>query len=99
MKDKSLKELVVRLNQIETEKNELDLEYNMIVHELWNRIPSLKEDVNVQLKQSPCEVIDKMLNETYKDELDEYTRIYPLRECCKERLKVVRKRVRKYESK
>lgn len=51
MKDKTLLELANRLNEIEVERNKLDLEYNMIVHELWNRIPSLKDDVNIQPKK------------------------------------------------
>lgn len=97
MKNKSLAELIKRLNNITVEKNKLDIEYNMIVHELWNRIPSLKSDINIQPKETLEVVIDKLMNETYQDDLGEYTRIYPLRNCCKERLNIVRKRVRKYE--
>lgn len=51
MKEKTLLELANRLNEIEVERNKLDLEYNMIVNELWNRIPSLKDDVNLQKKK------------------------------------------------
>lgn len=52
---KDLKEVPIinlahRLNQIEVEKQKLDLEYNQIVQELWERIPSLKNDVNIQPK-------------------------------------------------
>ena len=43
-------DLVNRLNQIEVEKQKLDLEYNQIVQELWERIPSLKKDENMQQK-------------------------------------------------
>lgn len=58
MKSKSIKELGIRLNQIMIERNELDVrlneldtEYNAIVRELWDRIPSLTDDPNLQLKK------------------------------------------------
>ena len=51
MKDKSTKELADRLNQIMVEKNKLDIEYNEIVKELWDRIPSLTNDPNLQPKE------------------------------------------------
>ena len=35
MKDKTILELAIRLNQIEKELNELQIEYNIIVQELW----------------------------------------------------------------
>ena len=95
LRKKSVMELAKRLNNIEVEKYNLDLEYNQIIHELWRRIPDLKSDVNVQPKDTLNEVIDKLLNETYQDEIDEHTRAYPLNNCCKERLNVVKKRVRK----
>lgn len=98
MHDKTNFELVTRLNEIEKEKNRLDLEYNRIVHELWNRVPSLKDDVNLQPKETIEVVIDKLMNETYQDDLGEYTRIFPLNNCCKERLNIVKKKVRKYEN-
>ena len=51
-------ELANRLNEITKEKNrlgillnDLDKEYDSIVYELWNRIPSLKEDANIQPKR------------------------------------------------
>ena len=47
-KDKTNFDLVDRLNHINVEKQQLDIEYNAIVHELWNRIPSLKDDENIQ---------------------------------------------------
>ena len=51
MKNKTTKELADRLNAIMIEKNKLDLEYNIIVKELWERIPSLKDDANLELKK------------------------------------------------
>lgn len=51
MKNKTTLELAQRLNAIERQRNELDIEFNMIIQELWNRIPSLKEDVNLQKKK------------------------------------------------
>lgn len=62
MKNKSIKELVFRLNEIlkeqqqlgikqitlEQEQDKLNKEYNEIVYELWDRIPSLKEDADMQ---------------------------------------------------
>ena len=51
MKDKTLFELANRLNEIEQERYKLDLEYNKIVYELWERIPTLKTDENIQPKK------------------------------------------------
>jgi hypothetical protein len=51
MKDKTTKDLAFRLSEIEREKFKLDMEYNKIVQELWDRIPSLKDDVNLQKKK------------------------------------------------
>lgn len=58
MKNRSIMQLATRLNEIEIEKNNLDMkmmelnnEYNAIVYELWGRIPSLKEDVDMQPKK------------------------------------------------
>lgn len=50
MKDKTIYELATRLNQIMIEQQRLEIEYNQIVYELWERIPSLKEDVDIQPK-------------------------------------------------
>lgn len=61
----SLLKLANRLNEIEIQRQQLylkniendnqlkmlDDEYNEIVYELWNRIPSLKDDVNIQPKK------------------------------------------------
>lgn len=51
MKDKTILELAIRLNQIEKELNELQIEYNIIVQELWDRIPTTKNDDNIQMKK------------------------------------------------
>lgn len=58
MSDRSILQLAKRLNEIEIEKNSLEIklmelnkEYNEIVYELWGRIPSLKEDVDMQPKE------------------------------------------------
>lgn len=48
LKEKTTFELATRLNEIMKEQNALDLEFNSIVYELWDRVPSLKEDVNIQ---------------------------------------------------
>ena len=48
MRDKTIRELADRLNQIRVEKNNLDIEYNEIIYELWKRIPDLQNDVNLQ---------------------------------------------------
>ena len=48
MKNKTTLELVNRLNKINKEINDLEIEYNKIVNELWERIPKLKDDVNMQ---------------------------------------------------
>lgn len=50
IKQTPLINLAHRLNEIEKEKQKLDLEYNLIVNELWERIPSLKYDENLQPK-------------------------------------------------
>ena len=58
MKDKTVLELAKRLNEIEKERNSIDIrllelneEYNKIVYELWDRVPSLKEDIDMQPKK------------------------------------------------
>lgn len=43
-------DLVHRLNEINVERQNLDIEYNKIIYELWDRIPSLKTDCNIQPK-------------------------------------------------
>lgn len=51
MKDKTVLELATRLNEIEKQLNELEIEYNQIVRELWDRIPSVKDNANIQPKK------------------------------------------------
>lgn len=58
MKDKSVFELATRLNELTKELNNLELreitlinEYDEIVYELWRRIPTLKDDVDIQPKR------------------------------------------------
>lgn len=43
-------DLVHRLNKIDVERQNLDIEYNQIIYELCDRIPTLKEDENIQPK-------------------------------------------------
>jgi hypothetical protein len=52
------KELIDRFNQIMIERKkieiklkELDREHDEIVFELWERLPNLKDDVNIQPKK------------------------------------------------
>lgn len=49
MQDKTIYELVMRLNEIMVERNKLDIEHNMIIKELQRRMPHLKDDKNLQL--------------------------------------------------
>lgn len=58
MEHKTVFELVNRLNEITKELNGLGLqeimlvkEYDEIVYELWRRIPTLKENVDIQPKR------------------------------------------------
>jgi hypothetical protein len=48
MDNRSTFELASRLNEINIEKNKLDIEYNKIIEELWERIPDLKDNENIQ---------------------------------------------------
>lgn len=43
--------LVNRLNEIRAEQNKLDMEHNEIVRTLWDMIPSLKNDPNIEIKK------------------------------------------------
>lgn len=45
----SLLKLAIRLREIKKEKQSLDLEENAIIYKLWELVPSLKEDVNLEL--------------------------------------------------
>ena len=58
MSGKTILELVYRLNEIMVEMDKLEIrsmkledEYNQIVYELWGKIPSLKNDENIQPKR------------------------------------------------
>lgn len=95
MREKTTLYLATRMSQIEIEIYNLEYEYNQIIQELHRRNPNLINDVNLQPKETVDILIDKLLDGTYQDDLDEYTRIYPVRECCRERLNIVRKKVRK----
>ena len=57
MKEKTVFQLAMRLNEIIKIENstgtstpELDEEFNAIVYELWDRIPSLQDSVDIQPK-------------------------------------------------
>lgn len=47
-KDSVLK-LAQRLNEIRKQKQDLEIEENEIIYRLWELIPSLKDDVNLEL--------------------------------------------------
>lgn len=49
-KNVPLIDLANRLNEIRRERDKLDLEELKIMHQLWEAIPSLKDDPNVQPK-------------------------------------------------
>lgn len=97
MRSKTTLNLANRLNQIEKQINDLSIEYNQIIHELHRRNPNLINDVNLQPKETLEILIDNLISGNYQDDLGEYTRIYPVNQCCKERLNIVKKKVRKYE--
>ena len=50
LENKSVLELTMRLNQIDREIQDLNLEYNLISFELQNRIPSLKGDKDLKMR-------------------------------------------------
>ena len=50
LKHTSTIDLVHRLNKINVERQNLDIEYDQIIYELWDRIPTLKENENMQPK-------------------------------------------------
>ena len=58
LKEKTTLYLATRLNEIMKEQNQyeiellmLDKEFNAIVYELWERVPSLRNDVDMQPKK------------------------------------------------
>ena len=46
----SVYKMVVRMNQIEYEIRQLEMEYNVILGELHHRLPNLKDDKNLKPK-------------------------------------------------
>lgn len=58
LSEKTVFELADRMNQIEREIIELELEYNRVVHAIKEQLPKLKDDVNLQPK-----VLRKVLDE------------------------------------
>ena len=48
LKKTSLVDLINRINQISVERLNLDLEYNNIIEELYERFPDLKDDPNLE---------------------------------------------------
>lgn len=50
LKEVSVFDLAMRLNMIMVEQQQLDLEHNAIVQELWDRIPSIKGDATIKPK-------------------------------------------------
>ena len=50
LKKMDIYDLAMRLNMIMVEQQQLDLEHNMIVQELWDRIPSVKDSPDIQPK-------------------------------------------------
>lgn len=47
----SVLKLTQRLNEIEKERQALDIEYNQIVMKLWEMTPSLKDDENIKIEK------------------------------------------------
>ena len=62
MKNKTVLELGLRMNEIEKEIYDLELEYNKIIEELQRRIPKLENDVNLQPKRR-VRKYEKIINE------------------------------------
>lgn len=50
IKDKTIKELIDDLHKIDDKRNKLDEAENIIIYELWERIPTLKESYLFQPK-------------------------------------------------
>ena len=51
LKDKSIRELADRLNQIMVERDKLYIEYSQILEELYERLPNLKDNKNLKLQK------------------------------------------------
>ena len=50
LSNESVYKMVVRINQIEYEIRQLEMEYNTILSELHRRLPNLKDDKNLRPK-------------------------------------------------
>ena len=50
IKDKTIKELIDDLHKIDDKRSKLDEAENIIIYELWERIPTLKESYLFQPK-------------------------------------------------
>ena len=57
--------LVTRLNEIRKEQNKLDIEYNEIVNKLWDMIPTLKGDPNLEKKKGKEYRREKNMERSY----------------------------------
>lgn len=51
LKEKSIRELADRLNQIMVERDKLYIEYSQILEELYKRLPNLKDNDNLKLQK------------------------------------------------
>ena len=51
LKEKSIRELADRLNQIMVERDKLYIEYSQILEELYERLPNLKDNNNLKLQK------------------------------------------------
>lgn len=59
LKKEPLVNLVDRLRKIDDEMKTLTNEYNIIINELWNRVPTLKEDKLFQQIEEPKVMVKK----------------------------------------
>ena len=50
LKTETTSDLVMRMNEINREIDTLHIEYNQIVKELWDRIPSVRDHEDMQMK-------------------------------------------------
>lgn len=50
LKIMSIVDLCKKLSEVEIEIQQKEIEFNQITYELWERIPSLKDDINMQPK-------------------------------------------------
>lgn len=59
LKKEPLVNLIDRLRKIDYEMKTLTNEYNIIINELWNRVPTLKEDELFQQIEEPKVMVKK----------------------------------------